>query len=127
MPRWGRTVILVDDYEKAERFYCDALGFEVVFDSGPATGQRYLHLGTHGVASIWLLKASGASTERVGSQTGGEPLGVIYVDDLDEAMTRLRDFGVAITDEIGSDSDSRYVHVPDPYGNDLVLVEMTSP
>jgi catechol 2,3-dioxygenase-like lactoylglutathione lyase family enzyme len=124
MPVWGRTTVLVHDYDEARRFYCEGLGFETVFDSDQG-GQRYVHLGTNGTGSIWLLRASGDTSARVGRQTNGEPLGVIYVDSLKVALARLLAIGTEPT-SVGSDASATFAHVPDLYGNDLVLVEMTT-
>jgi catechol 2,3-dioxygenase-like lactoylglutathione lyase family enzyme len=52
---WGRTTVLVRDYDEARDFYARGFGFETVFDSGPwpeSNPIRFLHLGSNGVASL---------------------------------------------------------------------------
>lgn len=64
------------------------LGFEVLHDNA-TDGHRYLHVGVPGQdeVGLWLLPSSEASA--VGNQTGGEPLVVLYTDDLDRVVEHL--------------------------------------
>lgn len=121
---WGRTVVLVRDYEQAIAFYRDGLGFEVLFDGPGEGGFRLLHLGTGGQASLWLMQALPGDEQLVGRQTGGHPLGVLYVDDMDAALARLAALGTVPAQPPGADGGARWAHVRDLYGNQIVLVEM---
>lgn len=121
---WGRTVILVREYEEAIAFYRDGLGFEVVFDGPGAGGFRLLHLGADGDAGIWLMQALPGDEHLIGRQTGGHPLGVVYVDDRDAALARLARIGTQPSQPPAGDAHSRWAHVRDLYGNEIVLAEM---
>lgn len=73
----GRLVLLVNDYDTAIAFYQDKLGMEVFVDMavGP---QRYVHLRLpeQPAVGVWLLQAqTQAQRDRVGDQTGGQPVG----------------------------------------------------
>jgi len=124
---WGRTTVLVRDYAEALDFYRDGFDFEPIFDSGPeneANPIRFLHLGHAGVATLWLIKASENEQHLIGTQTGSEPLGVLYVDDLDIALEKLARIGAVPTTAPSADATSRFAHVPDLYGNDIIIVQM---
>ena len=119
---WGRTVVLVRDQDVALRFYREAFGARVIHDS-TADGFRYLHLGI-GAGGLWLIAADATSDDTVGRQTGGHPLGVIYVDDLELAVDSAVAAGSGVLKEPAEDATSRYAHVSDLDGNELVLVQL---
>ncbi|WP_161498743.1 VOC family protein [Microterricola pindariensis] len=121
---WGRTVVLVRDYEEAIAFYRDGLGFEVLFDEPGEGGFRLLHLGTGGETGLWLMQVLPGDERLVGHQAGGHPLGVLYVDELDAALARLAALGTVPAQPPGADAGSRWAHVHDLYGNQIVLVQL---
>lgn len=125
--RWGRTVVLVRDYAEAIAFYRDGFGFEVVFDGPGAGGFRLLHLGTGGETGLWLMRVLPGDEQLVGNQTGGHPLGVVYVDDRDAVLARLAAIGTLPAQPPSGDEGSRWAHVNDLYGNQIVVVEMREP
>ncbi|QBI56403.1 VOC family protein [Streptomonospora litoralis] len=121
----GRMVVLVDDLDSALSFYRDVLGFGVLFDQ-TAGGYRYLHIGVPGqpTSGLWLMPA-GSADERalVGRQSGGQPLLVLYTDDLDRVRERLAASGVPIWAE-RDDADHRSLHFADLYGNTIVAAQL---
>ena len=128
----GRVVVLVRDYDAALAFYKEAFGARVVFDAPSPTGDRYLHVvlepegasGTQGPAvGFWFLRPT-ADNDRVGRQTGGEPLAVIYATDVDAAVARVQAAGGALVQPVRSADGASFAHVADLYGNEFVLVEM---
>jgi catechol 2,3-dioxygenase-like lactoylglutathione lyase family enzyme len=124
--RIGRTVVLVRDYDEAIAFYA-RLGFEALHDQRLADGRRFVHLGLPAQPGVglWLMEPAGEEGRaRVGRQTGGEPLLVLYTDDLDATLARLRAAGVEGLGEPQRDGDGAHVHVRDLYGNGIVLVEL---
>ncbi len=124
--RFGRMTVLTLDLDESKAFYEQAFDFATLFDGEVAPGWRTVHVGPGDVhdAGIWLLRAEGSAVERVGSQTAGEPAMVLYVDDLDSALSRLDALGHRPSREAaGDDAGYRFAHVLDPSGNEIVLVQ----
>jgi catechol 2,3-dioxygenase-like lactoylglutathione lyase family enzyme len=124
--RIGRTVVLVRDYEEAKAFYAK-LGFETLHDQALPDGRRFLHVGlpSQPGTALWLLEPASADGEaRIGRQTGGEPLLVLYTEDLAGAVAAARAAGVDSFQEPVEAEGSAFVHFADLYGNHLVLVEL---
>jgi predicted enzyme related to lactoylglutathione lyase len=121
----GRVVVLVHDQDAALRFYREALGFETLHDSD-AGGFRYLHVGpAGGGAGVWLMPPSGEEERAlVGRQAGGQPLLVLYTDDLDAAAARLREHGVEVWAE-RADATGRSLHFRDVAGNVMVAAQLS--
>lgn len=125
--RLGRVVVLVRDYDEAAAFYRDAFGFETLVDQRVDADRRYLHLGLPGQpgVGVWLLRAeAGAGPERVGRQTGGEPLLVLYTPDCDAFVARFRARGGRVVRAPVDGGGARYAHLLDLYGNEVVVVEV---
>jgi predicted enzyme related to lactoylglutathione lyase len=125
----GRVVVLVDDYEAAADFYSKNFGFQKIFDQTTETGQRFLHMGSGGQneMAIWFLQAdAGAEQALVGRQTGGQPMLVIYTDNLEELYGRLRSNGVRIQKEPVISPDYKFFHCLDHLENELIVVELAS-
>ena len=133
----GRVVVLVHDYDAAVAFYRAAFGARVLFDTPRPAGGRYLHLGfgapmgsdgcsdAPGVG-IWLLQPGAEGTERVGRQTGGEPLAVFYTPDVRGAVARAEAAGASTVRPLEVADGASFAHVADLYGNVFVLVELRS-
>lgn len=128
--RFGRTVILAQDLDPIARAYREAFGWSTIADVDASGGRRYLHVGPQGQAGVgvWFLTPEDAAgRDRVGAQTGGEPLLVLYVDDLHRAVVRARDAGFhADVRAGGGDAAAAWAHVRDPLGNRLVLVRLAA-
>jgi len=125
----GRLVLLVNDYDTAISFYQDKLGMEVFVDM-PVGQQRYVHLRLREQPSVgvWLLQAqTQAQRDRVGDQTGGQPVGVFYTDDLPRDHARFAAKGVRFTREPVREETATYAHFIDLYGNEFVLVQVKQP
>ncbi|PTW98768.1 glyoxalase [Achromobacter mucicolens] len=125
----GRLVLLVNDYDTAIAFYRDKLGMEVSVDM-PVGQQRYVHLRLHDQPSVgmWLLQAqTQAQRDRVGDQTGGQPVGVFYTDDVLRDHAHFAAKGVRFTREPVHEETAAYAHFIDLYGNEFVLVQLKQP
>lgn len=124
----GRITLLAYDLDAAKTFYTKGFGFETLFDGEVAPGLRTVHVGPDGVrgTGIWLLKTEQPElTAQARTQARGEPALVLYTDDLDADLRRLKTLMVEPiqgpeSDEMGS----RYVHLLDPSANEIVLVQL---
>lgn len=115
--------VLVHHFEEAASFYREILGLSTLFDAGEGAG-RFLHLGfRHG--GVWLLLAKTEDAKaRVGNQTGGEPIGVIYTSDVQAEHARLSGKGVRADSAVTADEGSLWFLFFDLYGNQWVLVQL---
>lgn len=119
---FGRTVILVSDFDEALQFYQKAFGCTVLFDQTMPDGQRYLHIGFEAdtEVGIWFLEGK---NDQVGQQTGNAPTFVLYTDDIFTVFDHLEKENVEILSEISIVPDSKFFHCSDLYGNRIVVVE----
>lgn len=73
---------------------------------------------------LWLMPATTArERELIGCQCGGQPLLVLYTDDVQQIGNHLRAHGVRVWDE-REDADSRSLHFEDLYGNVMVAAQL---
>lgn len=123
----GRIVILVNDYDEAFTFYNRVLNCYKIFDQTAENGQRFLHIGFNddNESGIWFLKAeTDAQKARVGKQMEGQPLMVLYTDNFEKTLDKLRREKVNITKGPVKETDFQFLHFLDLYGNEIVMVEL---
>ncbi|GAA4155230.1 hypothetical protein GCM10022286_03900 [Gryllotalpicola daejeonensis] len=120
-----RAVVLVDDQDAALKFYTEAFGCRVLHDGVAEDGQRFVHVAFAGDdGGVWLLRSQSAEgLARVGAQTGGEPVAVLYTDEFDRTVAAWRENGVRFRIEPTYAAGARVCHVLDLLGNEYVLVE----
>ncbi|MBK6264841.1 VOC family protein [Marivirga sp. S37H4] len=123
----GRIVLLVEDYEKASKFYEENFGFKKIFDVTTDVGQRFLHLGgdTSDNFGIWFIKADSKEQKgQIGRQTNGQPTMVIYTTSLNELFEKLKKNKVEIKVAPVNTPEFKFFHCLDLYGNEIVVVEI---
>ena len=120
--------IAVEDLEEALAFYRDALGFNV--DATEEVGSQAVraHFLNVGSASLELLEATSPQSPvaRFISRRGaGLHHITLRVDDIDEALTRLRARGVQLIDETPRDgAEGSLVAFIHPHSTHGVLIEL---
>ncbi|MBL0740085.1 VOC family protein [Chryseolinea lacunae] len=122
----GRVVVLVDDYDEAFNFYKNALNARKIFDQVLPDGQRYLHIGfeENATSGIWFLQASTPGEKsRVGKQTEGQPLFVLYTNALEPVHLQLQACAARIVKPPVVGDDFTFLQFQDLYGNEIVLVQ----
>ncbi|MCB0728771.1 MAG: VOC family protein [Ignavibacteriae bacterium] len=123
----GRVVILVKDYDEAFEFYEKNLGCKKFFDLTDDRGLRYLHVGfnSESSAGIWFLKAqTDEELERVGNQTSGQPVFVLYTDSFDDHLETFINNEVKIVREPEITEEYMLLNFLDLYGNVITLVQL---
>jgi len=123
----GRTVILVNDYDEALQFYQQNFGCNVLHDKETETNNRYLHIAFDNTdTGIWFIKADSAEQQQlIGKQTFGQPVIVLYTDELHELYQRLVDNKVTIRVEPIYNTGYQFFHCCDLYGNEIVVVQLS--
>jgi len=120
------VILLVKDYDEALAFYEKNFFCRTLFDA-EADGRRYLHIAFPGdeAHGIWLMQAEGEPQRRlIGSQTGGQPVLVVYVSEIERFAEHLRRNGVIITENLVKTPESSFFHCLDLYGNRIVVAEV---
>ena len=94
------TVIIVEDYDEAIRFFVDVLGFELAEDSPSLTNdgrpKRWVVVRPPGAQTgILLAQADGPhQTAAIGNQHAGRVGFFLQADDFDTTYQRMRAAGV---------------------------------
>jgi len=123
----GRIVILVKDYDDALTFYKENLGCKVIVDFITDNDQRFLQVGFGDDKStgIWFLKADNdEQLEKVGHQSAGQPMMVLYTDSIKKIHKHLVDNQVNIIKQPVDTPEFTFFHFLDLYGNEIVIVEL---
>lgn len=118
--------LVVDSYDRAKTFYCDALGFDCVEDTAMPDGKRWLVVRPKGGegASLLLAEASG-DTQRaaIGNQTGGRVGFFLKTDDFASDHRRFTEAGVIFQEEPRHEPYGTVAVFEDLYGNLWDLIE----
>lgn len=122
--------LVVDSYDRAKAFYCDALGFECLEDTEMPDGKRWLVVRPRGGegASILLAEASD-ETQRaaIGNQTGGRVGFFLETDDFARDHRRFTEAGVLFQEEPRHEPYGTVAVFADLYGNLWDLIERAKP
>ena len=102
-------VLRVSDYDRARRFWCDILQFEIVEEAGePITG---FGIYRSGAATVFLIAWDGpeAAYDRWRAY--------FHTDDLDDIATHLTAQGAQVEGPVTTEYNMREIEVTDPDGN----------
>ena len=113
------VTVVVEEYEPAIRFFCDALGFDLVEDSPSLTNdgrpKRWVVVRPPGAQTgILLARADEHQARAVGDQTAGRVAFFLHVDDFAQAHARMLSAGVTFV------TDPR----TEPYGQVAVFLDV---
>ena len=125
--KFGRTIILVDDYDKAFDFYSLNFFCKKIYDAVSEDGSRYLHVAFNDAdtTGIWFLMADTTDQKnKLGKQTAGQPTIVLYTDQSEALYNHLLSNGVTIIEQFVSAPTSKFFHCLDLYGNRITVVEL---
>jgi len=112
----------VRDVERASAFYAQHLGFEVIFKAGSAfaTVRRgALHLLLGGPQSSGSRQLPDGRRQ----EPGGSNRIVLYVEDLEASIARLRGADVKFRNEVEAGPGGKQIQIEDLDGNPIELHE----
>lgn len=119
--------VFVDDQSRAEKFYCDILGFKVK-DDVPLGEFRWLTVSQTGADGEVELLLEPSAHPAVGPyrdalMADGIPLASFLVDDLEAEYKRLKSVGVEFTQDVTDMGNIRMAVLDDTCGNLIQLVQ----
>ena len=128
------AALIVDDYDRAIRFFVDILGFELIEDSPALTSadgrpKRWVVVRPPGATTgLLLARADGDRQERaVGDQFAGRVGLFLRVDDFASSYDRMREAGVEFVGEPREEPYGRVAIFLDIAGNRWDLLGPRSP
>ena len=119
------VAIVVDDYDKAIRFYIEKLNFELVEDTRISESKRWVRVRPKGPVKMCLLLAKAADTHQsqfVGNQSGGRVFLFIHTDDFTRDYQQLISNDVKIIREPIDQPYGTVAVFEDLYGNLFDLI-----
>ncbi|MFF9157330.1 VOC family protein [Streptomyces sp. NPDC014846] len=127
MRRVALVTLVVDDYDKAIRFYTEALGFRLVEDAPRPDGSRWVVVEPDGGETATGLVLARAKDEdqraRVGDQTGGRVGFFLHTDDFARDHARMTAAGVTFLEEPRHEPYGTVAVFQDLYGNRWDLLQ----
>jgi catechol 2,3-dioxygenase-like lactoylglutathione lyase family enzyme len=119
------VTLLVRDYDKAIRFYVEAVGFTLREDVELGDGRRWVVVGPEdGGTGLLLIKASTPEQEaRVGDQTAGRVALLVETADLQSTYEKMLSAGVHFLEEPRHELYATVAVWRDLYGNRLGLFQ----
>jgi len=126
--RLAALALLVPDYDEARDYYTGTLGFDLVEDSEPAPGKRWVVVAPPGSdCALVLARAStDAQRARIGDQTGGRVFLFLWTDDFARDYRAYQARGVAFREAPRHEPYGTVAVFADRYGNLWDLIERAS-
>ena len=122
----ARITLVVDDYDKAIKFYTEKLNFTVVEDTVLNENKRWVVITPPGSSGCCLLLAKAVNEEqrsRIGNQTGGRVFLFLHTDNFKKDYDNLIAKGVTIVRGPVVEQFGTVAVFADLYGNLWDLIE----
>jgi len=123
------VTLVVDDYDRAKAFYCEALDFECLQDEVQPEGKRWVVVkpkGGDGAAFLLAQAASETQRAAIGNQTGGRVGFFLKTDDFARDHAAMVIAGVRFLEEPRHEVYGTVAVFSDPYGNTFDLIQHTA-
>ncbi len=123
------VTLVVDDYDRAKAFYCDALGFDCLQDEVQPEGKRWLVVrpkGGEGAALLLARAVDDRQTAAIGNQAGGRVGFFLKTDNFARDHAAMTARGVRFLEEPRHEVYGTVAVFADPYGNTWDLIEHSS-
>ena len=124
----AHIALVVDDYDKAIKFYTEKLNFDLIEDTPLSETKRWVMVAPKGSTECRLLLAKAANEEqksRVGNQTGGRVFLFLYTDNIKRDYNNMKEKGILFIREPSIESYGTVAVFEDLYGNLWDLIEPT--
>ena len=118
--RLAHIAIVVNDYDKAIKFYTEKLHFDLIEDTQLSETKRWVLVRPNGGDSCCLLLAKAANEEqlsRVGNQTGGRVFLFLHTDNFERDYQNLLDNEIEIVRQPSKEEYGKVAVFKDLYGN----------
>ena len=118
--RLAHIAIVVNDYDKAIKFYTEKLHFDLIEDTQLSETKRWVLVRPKGGDSCCLLLAKAANEEqlsRVGNQTGGRVFLFLHTDNFERDYQNLLDNEIEIVRQPSKEEYGTVAVFKDLYGN----------
>lgn len=112
--------LVVDDYDKAIKYYTGTLKFELIEDTVLSEGKRWVIVAPKGSTGCSLLLAKAVNEEqrsRIGNQTGGRVFLFLHTDNFQRDFQNLLDCNVKIVRDPVEEAWGMVAVFEDKYGN----------
>ncbi|MEF0940125.1 VOC family protein [Rhizobium sp. BR 362] len=123
------VTLVVDDYDRAKAFYCDALGFDCLQDEVQPEGKRWVIVRPKDGEGAALLLAQAADDKQraaIGNQTGGRVGFFLKTEDFSRDHAAMVAKGVRFLEEPRHEVYGTVAVFADPYGNTWDLIQHSS-
>jgi len=124
--RLAHIAIVVNDYDKAIKFYTEKLHFDLIEDTQLSETKRWVLVRPKGGDSCCLLLAKAANEEqlsRVGNQTGGRVFLFLHTDNFERDYQDLLDHQIEIVRQPQREEHGTVAVFKDLYGNLWDMIE----
>ncbi len=121
----AQITLVVDDYDKAIKFYTEKMGFTLIEDTVLSETKRWVIVAPKG-STCNLLLARAANEEqksRIGNQTGGRVFLFLNTDDIRKDYKDMQENGVSFVKEPVKEKYGTVAVFKDLYGNLWDLIE----
>lgn len=121
-----QIALVVDDYDKAIKYYTEKLNFALVEDTALSEDKRWVVVSPNGEGTCKILLAKAISEEqssRIGNQTGGRVFLFLQTNDFESDFAALKQNGVKIVREPSHEEYGTVAVFADLYGNLWDLIE----
>ncbi|MDM9626158.1 VOC family protein [Rhizobium sp. S152] len=118
--------LVIDDYDRAKAFYCDALGFECLQDEEQPEGKRWVVVKPKGGSGAGFLLAQAVDERQkaaVGNQTGGRVGFFLSTDDFARDHAAMTRAGAHFLEAPRHEVYGTVAVFSDPYGNTFDLIQ----
>jgi catechol 2,3-dioxygenase-like lactoylglutathione lyase family enzyme len=121
--------LVVDDYDKAIKFYTEKLNFKLLEDTPLSETKRWVRVAPPGSTGCSILLAKASTEEqasRVGNQTGGRVFLFLHTDDFYRDYENLKRNHVVIVRGPSVEAYGTVAVFSDLYGNLWDLIQPNS-